>query len=237
MDKRILEIKNLAVNYNGVAALKGVSMNISKGEIVTIIGANGAGKSTLIKAVSGLVKYKGTIIFNGMVRKKNSPRDIVKSGIVCSPEGRQLFGTMSVIDNIMLGAYLRHDEKEGIKKDYEWVCSLFPVIRDRSNQIAGTLSGGEQQMIAIARALMARPTLLLLDEPSLGLAPLFIKSLFETIRILKSNGITILLVEQNARKAMAVADYAYLLTTGNVAYEGNPSEIAEDRKIKQAYLG
>lgn len=233
----MLAIKNIAVNYNGIAALKGVSMNIAKGKLVTIIGANGAGKSTLIKAVSGLVNYEGTIAFNGIIRKKSSPREIVKSGIVCSPEGRQLFTTMSVMDNIMLGAYLRRKEKEEIRKDYEWVCSLFPVIRDRSSQIAGTLSGGEQQMVAIARALMAKPKLLLLDEPSLGLAPLFIKSLFETIKILKSNGITILLVEQNARKALAVADYAYLLTTGNVAYEGNPLDIAEDKKIKQAYLG
>lgn len=233
----MLEIKNLAVNYNGVLALKGVSMNIAKGALVTIIGANGAGKSTLIKAVSGLVHYKGTITFNGIVRKKSSPRDIVKSGIVCSPEGRQLFSSMSVIDNIMLGAYLRKGEKKDVEKDYEWVCSLFPIIRDRSNQISGTLSGGEQQMIAIARALMARPKLLLLDEPSLGLAPLFIRSLFETIKILKSNGITILLVEQNARKALSIADYAYLLITGTVAYEGNPLELLEDKKVKQAYLG
>ncbi len=237
LDNMMLAIKNIAVNYNGIAALKGVSMNIAKGKLVTIIGANGAGKSTLIKAVSGIVNYEGTIAFNGIIRKKSSPREIVKSGIVCSPEGRQLFTTMSVMDNIMLGAYLRQKEKEEIRKDYEWVCSLFPVIRDRSSQIAGTLSGGEQQMVAIARALMAKPKLLLLDEPSLGLAPLFIKSLFETIKILKSNGITILLVEQNARKALAVADYASLLTTGNVAYEGNPSDIAEDKKIKQAYLG
>ena len=237
MDNRTLEIRNLAVNYNGVLALKGVSMNIAKGTLVTIIGANGAGKSTLIKAVSGLVHYKGTITFNGIVRKKSSPRDIVKSGIVCSPEGRQLFSSMSVIDNIMLGAYLRKGKKEDVEKDYEWVCSLFPIIRDRSSQISGTLSGGEQQMIAIARALMARPKLLLLDEPSLGLAPLFIRSLFETIKILKSNGITILLVEQNARKALSIADYAYLLITGTVAYEGNPAELLKDKKVKQAYLG
>ena len=236
MDK-ILDVKNLSVNYGGILALKGVSLSIMNGTLVSIIGANGAGKSTLMKAISGLVKYRGTISYNGNEIKHLSTSAIVKSGIVSIPEGRQLFKTMSVKDNIMLGAYLRYRRKDEVQESYRWVCSLFPIINSRSEQIAGTLSGGEQQMIAIARGLMSKPKLLLLDEPSLGLAPLFIKSLFQTIELLKSEGITILLVEQNAKMALSIADYCYLLTTGNVTFEGKPSEIMNNEKIKEAYLG
>jgi len=234
---KILDVKNLSVNYDGISALKGVSLNIIKGTLVSIIGANGAGKSTLMKAISGLVKYRGTISYNDNEIKHLNTSAIVKSGIVSIPEGRQLFKTMSVKDNIMLGAYLRYRRKDEVQESYRWVCSLFPIINSRSEQIAGTLSGGEQQMIAIARGLMSKPKLLLLDEPSLGLAPLFIKSLFQTIELLKSEGITILLVEQNARMALSIADYCYLLTTGNVTFEGKPSEIMNNEKIKEAYLG
>ncbi|NOZ84157.1 MAG: ABC transporter ATP-binding protein [Epsilonproteobacteria bacterium] len=233
----MLDVKNLSVNYDGISALKGVSLNIIKGTLVSIIGANGAGKSTLMKAISGLVKYRGTISYNDNEIKHLNTSAIVKSGIVSIPEGRQLFKTMSVKDNIMLGAYLRYRRKDEVQESYRWVCSLFPIINSRSEQIAGTLSGGEQQMIAIARGLMSKPKLLLLDEPSLGLAPLFIKSLFQTIELLKSEGITILLVEQNARMALSIADYCYLLTTGNVTFEGKPSEIMNNEKIKEAYLG
>ena len=236
MDK-ILDVKNLSVNYGGILALKGVSLSIMNGTLVSIIAANGAGKSTLMKAISGLVKYRGTISYNGNEIKHLSTSAIVKSGIVSIPEGRQLFKTMSVKDNIMLGAYLRYRRKDEVQESYRWVCSLFPIINSRSEQIAGTLSGGEQQMIAIARGLMSKPKLLLLDEPSLGLAPLFIKSLFQTIELLKSEGITILLVEQNAKMALSIADYCYLLTTGNVTFEGKPSEIMNNEKIKEAYLG
>ena len=236
MDK-ILDVKNLSVNYGGILALKGVSLSIMNGTLVSIIGANGAGKSTLMKAISGLVKYRGTISYNGNEIKHLNTSSIVKSGIVSIPEGRQLFKTMSVKDNIMLGAYLRYRRKDEVQESYRWVCSLFPIINSRSEQIAGTLSGGEQQMIAIARGLMSKPKLLLLDEPSLGLAPLFIKSLFQTIEFLKSEGITILLVEQNAKMALSIADYCYLLTTGNVTFEGKPSEIMNNEKIKEAYLG
>ncbi len=236
MDK-ILDVKDLSVNYGGISALKGVSLNITNGTLVSIIGANGAGKSTLMKAISGLVKYRGTISYNGNEIKHLNTSAIVKSGIVSIPEGRQLFKTMSVKDNIMLGAYLRYRRKDEVQESYRWVCSLFPIINSRSEQIAGTLSGGEQQMIAIARGLMSKPKLLLLDEPSLGLAPLFIRSLFQTIELLKSEGITILLVEQNARMALSIADYCYLLTTGNVTFEGKPSEIMNNEKIKEAYLG
>ncbi len=236
MDK-ILDVKNLSVNYGGILALKGVSLSIMNGTLVSIIGANGAGKSTLMKAISGLVKYRGTISYNGNEIKHLNTSSIVKSGIVSIPEGRQLFKTMSVKDNIMLGAYLRYRRKDEVQESYRWVCSLFPIINSRSEQIAGTLSGGEQQMIAIARGLMSKPKLLLLDEPSLGLAPLFIKSLFQTIELLKSEGITILLVEQNAKMALSIADYCYLLTTGNVTFEGKPSEIMNNEKIKEAYLG
>jgi len=234
---KILKIVNLSVNYGGIAALKGVSLNIQEGNLVSIIGANGAGKSTLMKAISGLVKYQGKIIYNGKNINHLDPSNIVNAGIVAVPEGRQLFKTMSVKDNIMLGAYLRYKEKDEVMRDYEWVCSLFPIIANRSDQIAGTLSGGEQQMIAIARGLMSKPKLLLLDEPSLGLAPLFIKSLFKTIEILKAEGITILLVEQNAKMALSIADFCYLLTTGNVTFEGKPSDIINDEKMKEAYLG
>jgi len=229
---KILDVKNLSVNYDGISALKGISLNIINGTLVSIIGANGAGKSTLMKAISGLVKYRGTISYNGNEIKHLNTSTIVKSGIVSIPEGRQLFNTMSVKDNIMLGAYLRYRRKDEVQESYRWVCSLFPIINSRSEQIAGTLSGGEQQMIAIARGLMSKPKLLLLDEPSLGLAPLFIRSLFQTIELLKSEGITILLVEQNARMALSIADYCYLLT-----FEGKPSEIMNNEKIKEAYLG
>ena len=234
---KIIEVENLVKKFGDFEANKNLTFDVCRGEIFGFLGANGAGKSTLMKAISGLVKYRGTISYNGNEIKHLNTSSIVKSGIVSIPEGRQLFKTMSVKDNIMLGAYLRYRRKDEVQESYRWVCSLFPIINSRSEQIAGTLSGGEQQMIAIARGLMSKPKLLLLDEPSLGLAPLFIKSLFQTIELLKSEGITILLVEQNAKMALSIADYCYLLTTGNVTFEGKPSEIMNNEKIKEAYLG
>jgi len=232
----MLDVKNLYVSYGGIKALKGVSMEVNQGEIVTIIGANGAGKSTLLNTITGFLKpVKGEIEFKGH-RLGRNPAKIVKLGICHVPEGRLVFANLTVQDNLMLGAYLRGDRK-AIAADLERVYELFPRLQERVKQIAGTLSGGEQQMLAMGRALMTNGDLVLMDEPSLGLAPLLVKTVFEIIKEFKGLGKTILLVEQNAHKALAVADRAYVLEQGHIVKTGPAHEIALDPAVRAAYLG
>ena len=232
----MLSVKNLHVSYGGIKALKGVSMEVNQGEIVTIIGANGAGKSTLLNTITGFLKpVKGEIEFKGH-RLGRNPAKIVKLGICHVPEGRLVFANLTVQDNLRLGAYLRSDRKE-IAANLERVYELFPRLQERVKQIAGTLSGGEQQMLAMGRALMTNGDLVLMDEPSLGLAPLLVKTVFEIIKEFKGLGKTILLVEQNAHKALAVADRAYVLEQGHIVKTGPAHEIALDPAVRAAYLG
>lgn len=233
----MLKVENLNVYYDSIHALKGVSLEVNKGEIVTLIGANGAGKSTLLKTLSGLLRPKqGTIEYlnNSIVGKP--AQAIVKAGISHVPEGRRVFAEMSVEENIELGAFLRKD-KEGIKQDFQKVYETFPRLYERRKQSAGTLSGGEQQMLAMGRAIMARPKLLLLDEPSMGLAPLMVQTIFEVIREINKEQTTILLVEQNANMALSVASRAYVLETGRVILSGTAEELYASDEIKDAYLG
>lgn len=232
----MLEVQNLHVAYGGIRALKGVSISVQKGEIVTIIGANGAGKSTLLNTISGFLKpVKGTILYNGKSLARR-PDLIVKSGICHIPEGRLIFANLSVLDNLMLGAYLRKDKK-AVQADLEKVFAIFPRLRERQEQRAGTLSGGEQQMLAMGRALMTNGEFILMDEPSLGLAPLLVQTVFEIIERFRSMGKTILLVEQNAFKALQVADRAYILEQGKIVKEGSARALARDPSVKEAYLG
>ena len=232
----MLDVKNLYVSYGGIKALKGVSMEVNQGEIVTIIGANGAGKSTLLNTITGFLKpVKGEIEFKGH-RLGRNPAKIVKLGICHVPEGRLVFANLTVQDNLRLGAYLRSDRKE-IAANLERVYELFPRLQERVKQIAGTLSGGEQQMLAMGRALMTNGDLVLMDEPSLGLAPLLVKTVFEIIKEFKGLGKTILLVEQNAHKALQVADRAYVLEQGRIVKTGPAREIALDPAVRAAYLG
>ena len=232
----MLSVKNLHVSYGGIKALKGVSMEVNQGEIVTIIGANGAGKSTMLNAITGFLKPKsGEIEFKGQ-RIGMNPAKIVKMGICHVPEGRLVFANLTVQDNLMLGAYLRNDRKQ-IAHDLERVYQLFPRLQERIKQISGTLSGGEQQMLAMGRALMTNGDLVLMDEPSLGLAPLLVKTVFEIILEFKGLGKTILLVEQNANKALQVADRAYVLEQGHIVKTGPAHEIAQDPAVREAYLG
>jgi branched-chain amino acid transport system ATP-binding protein len=232
----MLEIRDLHVSYGGIRALKGVSLEVNQGEIVTIIGANGAGKSTLLNAISGFLKpVKGEIFYDGK-RLAKRPDLVVRSGICHVPEGRLIFANLTVIDNLNLGAYLRHDAA-GVRGDLEKVFSIFPRLKERENQMAGTLSGGEQQMLAMGRALMTNGQLVLMDEPSLGLAPLLVKTVFDIIVQIRAMGKTILLVEQNAFKALAVADRAYVLEQGRIVRFGLAAEIARDPAIRAAYLG
>jgi branched-chain amino acid transport system ATP-binding protein len=233
----LLEIKNLSVFYDAVQALRGVNLQVPQGSVVCLIGANGAGKSTVLRAVSGLKKpTTGSIYFNGESIANLRPDEIVKWGIVQSPEGRGVFPNLTIEENLDLGAYIRRDYSK-IKKDLEKVYDLFPRLKERVRQLAGTLSGGEQQMLAIGRALMARPQLLLLDEPSLGLAPQVIELIFETIAKINQEGTTILLVEQNAQLALEAANYAYVLETGSILLEGEASKVLSDPRVKEAYLG
>ena len=236
----MLKTEGLTAYYDNIPALKGISINVPKGKVVSIIGANGAGKSTLLKAISGLIKsQEGRIIYKEKNIAGLLSNQIVGLGISQVPEGRQLFSHLTVQDNINLGAYLkfkrrhRHEINERIRE----VFGMFPILEKRSKQIAGTLSGGEQQMLAIARALMGRPKLLLLDEPSMGLAPLIVKEIFEVIERLNQSGTTILLVEQNARAALKTADYAYVLETGELVLEGLAKDLSDNIKVKEAYLG
>lgn len=232
----MLKVDNLNVFYGGIHALKGVSINVEKGQIVSIIGANGAGKSTLINSISGLVKYKeGEILY----KNENLPKQahkIVKTGICQVPEGRIIFTNLTVMENLRMGAYLRND-KSGILKDMKRIFELFPRLKERENQIAGTMSGGEQQMLAMGRGLMSNPDLILLDEPSLGLAPLLINTIFDIILEIKSMGKTILLVEQNAYKALSISDKAYVLEQGTIKMYGDAKDLIKDEKIQEAYLG
>ncbi|MBE3570606.1 MAG: ABC transporter ATP-binding protein [Bacillales bacterium] len=233
----MLKIEDIHVYYGNIHALKGVSLDVHQGEIVTLIGANGAGKSTLLKTISGLLKPKsGKMEYENQSILGKPAQAIVKMGISHVPEGRRIFANMSVQENLELGAFLRKD-KEEIQKDYEKVFQLFPRLKERWKQQAGTLSGGEQQMLAMGRALMARPKLLLLDEPSMGLAPLLVKTIFRIIQEINETGTTILLVEQNANMALSVADRAYVIETGKVVLSGTPDELNESDQIKHAYLG
>ena len=233
----MLEIKDLHVSYGGIQALRGVSLTVPEGKIVTLIGANGAGKSTLMRTISGLVKAQsGSILWNGQEILTKPIDQIVASGIAMSPEGRRVFADLTVVENLKIGAYLRRD-KAGIQQDLEWVYSLFPRLKERSWQSAGTLSGGEQQMLAVGRALMSKPKLLMLDEPSLGLAPLVVREIFDIIRTVNQQGITVLLNEQNANMALKVADYAYVLETGTLTLSGTGAELLADENVKAAYLG
>ena len=233
----MLEIKDLHVAYGGIQALRGVSLTVPEGKIVTLIGANGAGKSTLMRTISGLVKAQsGSILWNGQELLGKPIDQIVTSGIAMSPEGRRVFADLTVLENLKIGAYLRKDKAE-TEKDLEWVYSLFPRLKERSWQSAGTLSGGEQQMLAVGRALMSKPKLLMLDEPSLGLAPIVVREIFDIIRTVNRQGITVLLNEQNANMALKVADYAYVLETGNLTLSGTGAQLLANEQVKAAYLG
>ncbi len=231
----LLEIKDIRVSYGGIEALKGISFSVEKGQIVTLIGANGAGKSTTLRAISGLVHLSGgSIIYDGHQISGMSAQKIVASGIGLVPEGRRVFANLTVLENLKIGAYLRKDD---LKDDIEHVYELFPRLKERSWQLAGTLSGGEQQMLAVGRALMTRPKLMMMDEPSLGLAPLVIRDIFGIIETLHQEGITILLVEQNANAALKIADYAFVLETGMLGMQGTGKELLDDPGVKAAYLG
>ena len=233
----MLKIENLHVAYGGIQALRGISLEVPDGKIVTLIGANGAGKSTTLRTITGLVKAaSGSIQWNGEELLGKSIDKIVTSGIAMSPEGRRVFPDMTVLENLKIGAYLRKD-KEGVAKDLQWVYDLFPRLKEREWQLAGTLSGGEQQMLAVGRALMSRPKLLLLDEPSLGLAPLVVQDIFSIIREINRQGVTVLLIEQNANMALKIADLAYVLETGNIIMSGTGAELLAEEKVKEAYLG
>lgn len=233
----MLKIENLHVSYGGIQALRGISLEVPDGKIVTLIGANGAGKSTTLRTITGLVKASsGSIQWNGEELLGRSIDKIVGSGIAMSPEGRRVFADMSVLENLRIGAYLRTDKAE-IEKDVQWVYSLFPRLEERSWQLAGTLSGGEQQMLAVGRALMSRPKLMMLDEPSLGLAPLVVQDIFSIIGEINRQGVTILLIEQNANMALKIADLAYVLETGNITLSGTGEQLLADEKVKEAYLG
>ena len=233
----LLEVENLVARYGRITALEGISLSVDEGEIVTLIGANGAGKTTTLRAISGLVRpASGTIRFAGRDISKLAPSAIVRAGIGHSPEGRRVFPRMSVRENLELGAYTRRSRPE-IAADIEQVLSIFPRLRERYEQKAGTMSGGEQQMLAMARAMMSRPRLLLLDEPSLGLSPLLVQTIFTVIRDINARGTTILLIEQNARQALAVATRGYVLEVGRVAHSGPAADLAASEAVRAAYLG
>lgn len=233
----MLEIIDLHVNYGGITALRGINLTIEENQIVTLIGANGAGKSSTLRAIMGLVaKSGGKVLYKGEDFTNLPTKDIVARGIAMVPEGRRVFADLTVEENLILGAYTRSDQK-AIADDIKSVYDTFPRLKERSWQKAGTLSGGEQQMLAVGRALMVNPKILMMDEPSLGLAPLLVKDIFEIINILRERGNTILLVEQNARKALEIADYAYVLETGQLVLEGPGKTLLEDQRVQEAYLG
>ena len=235
MSDIILSVKDLKVNYGGIEAVKGISFDVPAGKIVTLIGANGAGKSTTLKAIAGLVKPSGgDIAFSGESIVGKDSSDIVARGVTLVPEGRRVFANMSVLENIKIGAYLRKDD---LSEDIAWVYELFPRLKERSWQLAGTLSGGEQQMLAVARALMSRPKVIMMDEPSLGLAPLVVKGIFDIIKEINKRGVTVLLIEQNANMALKTADFAYVLETGRITMSGTGAELLTNEEVKKAYLG
>ncbi|RLA63732.1 MAG: ABC transporter ATP-binding protein [Epsilonproteobacteria bacterium] len=233
----MLELKNLNIHYGAIHAIKGINLTIKEGEIVTILGSNGAGKTSTLRSISGLIRpSSGEIIFKQNPIHKWKAHKIVKAGLAQSPEGRLIFPDLTILENLEMGAYLRND-KDGISKDMDYVCNLFPILSERESQRAGTLSGGEQQMLAISRAYMSSPTLLLLDEPSLGIAPILVKTIFKAIKEINSRGTTILLVEQNAFAALKVADRGYVMQTGEIIMSGPAQELIENDEIKKAYLG
>ena len=235
MSNNLLEIKDLVVSYGGIQAVRNISLTVERGKIVTLIGANGAGKSTMLKTIAGLVKPKSAeILFDGENITGMTPDNIVKRGVTLVPEGRRVFANLTVKENLQIGAYLRSDD---LSADLEHVYELFPILKKRSWQLAGTLSGGEQLMLAVGRALMSKPKMVMMDEPSLGLAPLVVKDIFGIIRTINESGITVLLIEQNANMALKTADYAYVLETGLITMEGTGAELLADETVKEAYLG
>jgi len=234
----LLKLRDIDTYYGPAQALKGISLEVEKGGLITILGANGAGKTTLLRTISGLNEpRRGTIEFEGKRIDRRSPDDVVKLGISHCPEGRKLFPQLTVFKNLTLGAYVRRGDPQGIRETIEEVFNLFPVLKARQQQLAGTLSGGEQQMLVISRALMSRPKLLMLDEPSLGIAPLLVARIFEVIKDINQRGTTILLVEQNAAIALSIANHGYVLETGEVVLSGEAKQLLTEEKVKQAYLG
>jgi len=233
----MLKIDNLHVSYGGIRALRGISMEVPDGKIVTLIGANGAGKSTTLRTISGLVKAdSGSITYDGQELLGQPIYKILQKGIAMVPEGRRVFTNLTVLENLKIGAYLRNDKAQ-IEKDLDWVYELFPRLKERSWQAGGTLSGGEQQMLAVARALMGKPKVIMMDEPSLGLAPLVVRDIFDIIREINTQGVTVLLIEQNANMALKIADYAYVLETGRIGLSGTGRELLVNEDVKKAYLG
>lgn len=233
----MLEINNLEVNYGMIRAIKGVSFNVNEGEVIALIGANGAGKTTILHTITGLLDAKaGNVIFNGTDITKVPAHKIVSMGMAHVPEGRRVFANLTVMQNLKMGAYTRSD-KEEIANNLEMVFTRFPRLKERQNQMSGTLSGGEQQMLAMGRALMSNPKIILMDEPSMGLSPIFVNEIFDIIKKVKSDGTTVLLVEQNAKKALSIADRAYVLETGNIVMSGKASDLLNNDDIKKAYLG
>ena len=233
----MLKIENLQVAYGGIQALRGIDLEVPDGKIVTLIGANGAGKSTTLRTISGLVKAKaGSVTYDGQELLGKPIHQILAAGIAQVPEGRRVFANLTVLENLHAGAYLRKDKDE-IEKDIQWVYELFPRLKERSWQLSGTLSGGEQQMLAVGRGLMSRPKVLMMDEPSLGLAPLVVQGIFDIIREINKQGVTILLIEQNANMALKTADLAYVLETGRITMQGTGAELLANESVKEAYLG
>ena len=235
MNNSFLKIEDLKINYGGIEAVKGISLDVPEGKIITLIGANGAGKSSTLRCISGLVRPRsGKITFDGEDITSKDPTHIVTKGITLVPEGRKIFPDLTVKENLKIGAYLRNDDISG---DLKWVYELFPRLKEREWQAGGTLSGGEQQMLAVGRALMSRPKLIMMDEPSLGLAPIVVQDIFKIIKTVNKQGITVLLIEQNANMALQTADYAYVLETGRITKSGTGAELLADESIKEAYLG
>lgn len=233
----LLEIKDLEVNYGVIKAIKGVSFDVNEGEIIALIGANGAGKTTILHTITGLIQAKkGSIVFDGKELTKTPPHKIVSMGMAHVPEGRRIFQQLSVLENLKLGAYTRKDKSE-IASTLKMVYERFPRLEERKNQVAGTLSGGEQQMLAMGRALMSKPRIILMDEPSMGLSPLLVSEIFDIIKVINESGTTVLLVEQNAKKALSIADRAYVLETGKITLSGDTKDLINDESVKKAYLG
>lgn len=233
----MLNIKDLHVHYGGIHALRGVSLEVPEGKIISLIGANGAGKSTTLRSIVGLEKAtKGSVTYNDQIITQETTKKIVETGIVLVPEGRRIFPNLTVKENLILGSYLRKNKNE-IQKDLQWVYELFPRLKEREWQKAGTMSGGEQQMLAVGRGLMSKPKLMMMDEPSLGLAPLIVKDIFDIIKQVNVMGVTILLIEQNAKVALEISDYAYVLETGTIVLEGPGKELLDNEDVKKAYLG
>lgn len=233
----MLRIEQLHVSYGGIQAVRGVSLHVNEGEVVTLIGSNGAGKTTTLNAICGITPSRGTIHYRGVELQQKATHQIVREGIVMVPEGRRVFPKLTVATNLLMGAYARKTPKSKLQAEIESIYQLFPRLAERKNQMAGTMSGGEQQMLAIGRALMAKPSLLILDEPSMGLAPIVVKGIYETIRRIKQEGMTILLVEQNALMALSVADRGYVLENGEIRFHDTAQNLREQNNVKKAYLG